>query len=74
VEAFNKLAKARKEADEKIQRQVNQSREYNAMRKLQKIGAREWDMGKQEPDWDPARGEKEREQERQRLKELEERR
>lgn len=51
--------RARKEADRKIQAQVNQSRELNAKRKLEKIANREWDRGKQKPDWEPGRDDKE---------------
>jgi hypothetical protein len=68
-EAFGNLSAAdiaRKEADRKIQQQVNESRELNAKRKLQKIGARAWDKGKQEPGWDPEHSEKEGEVERER--------
>lgn len=53
-EAFNTSVaadRARQAANRKIQAQINQSREQNAKRKLDKMGIREWDSGKQSGEW-----------------------
>ena len=53
-EAFNTsvaVDRARQAANRKIQAQVNQSREQNAKRKLEKMGNREWDLGKHGGEW-----------------------
>jgi hypothetical protein len=53
-EAFNTAVaadRARQAANRKIQAQINQSREQNAKRKLEKMGNREWDSGKHGVEW-----------------------
>jgi len=44
--------RARQEANRMLQAQINQNREQNAKRKLEKIGGREWDAGKQDGKWE----------------------
>ena len=53
-EAFNTsvaVDRAKQAANRKVQAQINQNREQNARRKLEKMSNREWDSGKQGGEW-----------------------
>ena len=53
-EAFNTSVaadRARQAANRKVQAQINQNREQNAKKKLEKMGNREWDSGKHGGEW-----------------------
>lgn len=53
-EAFNTSVaadRARQAANRRVQAQINQNREQNAKKKLEKMGNREWDSGKQGGEW-----------------------
>ncbi|GJJ12456.1 hypothetical protein Clacol_006698 [Clathrus columnatus] len=57
-EAFEALMAAervKQARNRKLQAQIDQTRELNAKRKLEKIGNREWDVSKQTGDWKPKR-------------------
>jgi hypothetical protein len=53
-EAFNTSVaadRARQLANRRVQAQINQNREQNAKKKLEKMGNREWDSGKHSGEW-----------------------
>lgn len=47
--------RAKQAKNRKLQAQIDQTRELNAKRKMEKIGNREWDIAKQNEDWKQGR-------------------